>query len=250
MILYFSATGNSAYAARQLAALLDEAEPVSLLPYLRGEQALAVSSDRPYVILSPVYISAIPAIVRQALRAGQFAGSRDVYFVMTCAGDRSAADSFARRLCAEKGLRYMGTAHLSMPQDYLMYFPTRQDAENQKKLAAAEQQLPALAARIRQEQPFDENRVSALHAAVIPPTERLFGKFFIRPEKFYATDDCISCGLCAKVCPLCNIRLEGGKPVWGARCIHCTACINRCPRAAIEYGHRTQGKPRYTAPES
>jgi NAD-dependent dihydropyrimidine dehydrogenase PreA subunit len=27
------------------------------------------------------------------------------------------------------------------------------------------------------------------------------------------------------------------------------ACINLCPKQAIEYGKRTEGKPRYTGPE-
>lgn len=42
-----------------------------------------------------------------------------------------------------------------------------------------------------------------------------------------------------------NIRLENGKPVWGSDCARCTACINRCPHGAIEYGNKTQGKERY-----
>ena len=56
---------------------------------------------------------------------------------------------------------------------------------------------------------------------------------------------CIMCGMCARVCPLDNIRLKDGSPVWGSSCTHCMACINRCPMEAIEYGKRSQGKPRY-----
>ncbi|WP_414731746.1 4Fe-4S dicluster domain-containing protein [Anaerococcus sp. NML200537] len=29
------------------------------------------------------------------------------------------------------------------------------------------------------------------------------------------------------------------------RCIHCSACISKCPRSAIEYGKKTRGKKRY-----
>ena len=36
-------------------------------------------------------------------------------------------------------------------------------------------------------------------------------------------------------CPLNNIRLENGKPVWGKHCTHCMACICDCPKEAIEY---------------
>ena len=37
------------------------------------------------------------------------------------------------------------------------------------------------------------------------------------------------------------------KPEWSKNCIHCTACINKCPRRAIEYGKKTQCKNRYDA---
>ena len=42
-------------------------------------------------------------------------------------------------------------------------------------------------------------------------------------------------------------ELEDKKPTWGNNCIHCTACINRCSKEAIEYGKKTQGKNRYVA---
>ena len=47
--------------------------------------------------------------------------------------------------------------------------------------------------------------------------------------------------------PLNNINMVDGKPVWGNTCIHCSACINRCPKLAIEYGKKTIGKNRYVA---
>ena len=46
----------------------------------------------------------------------------------------------------------------------------------------------------------------------------LFYPVFVHAKKFYATDDCISCGKCVNVCPLNNVRIENGKPVWGDHC--------------------------------
>lgn len=48
-----------------------------------------------------------------------------------------------------------------------------------------------------------------------------------------------------RLCPLNNITLEDGKPLWGGNCTHCMACISYCPTEAIEYGRRSVGKPRY-----
>ena len=46
-------------------------------------------------------------------------------------------------------------------------------------------------------------------------------------------------------CPLNNITLQNGKPVWGQDCTHCMACICYCPTEAIEYSKKSLGKPRY-----
>lgn len=67
-------------------------------------------------------------------------------------------------------------------------------------------------------------------------------------KKFYATDACIGCGKCTKVCPLNNVNLRDRKPVWGNQCTHCMACICKCPEEAIEYGKKSKGKPRYQCP--
>ena len=59
------------------------------------------------------------------------------------------------------------------------------------------------------------------------------------------SEACIGCGKCVELCPLSNIYLENGKPVWGKNCTHCMACICYCPKEAIEYGRKSKGKPRY-----
>ena len=76
-------------------------------------------------------------------------------------------------------------------------------------------------------------------------TAPVFYRFFVKADAFRATDACIGCGKCVELCPLNNIRLENGKPVWGKNCTHCMACICHCPKEAIEYGKKSKGKPRY-----
>ena len=78
----------------------------------------------------------------------------------------------------------------------------------------------------------------------------IFYPLFVHAKKFYADDSCISCGKCVRVCPLNNIRLEKGRPLWGKNCTHCMACICRCPSEAIEYGTHSRGKRRYVCPAS
>ena len=67
MILYFSATGNSAFAAKRIAQKLGD-EAVSLLPRLRGNDRSPLRSEKPWVIVAPVYVAEMPRIVSAWLK--------------------------------------------------------------------------------------------------------------------------------------------------------------------------------------
>ena len=77
------------------------------------------------------------------------------------------------------------------------------------------------------------------------PVNPLFYHFFVKADAFKVKDACTGCNQCVKKCPMNNIQLIDGKPVWGKNCTHCMACICYCPQEAIEYGKKSVGKPRY-----
>lgn len=92
--------------------------------------------------------------------------------------------------------------------------------------------------------------LSKSKADLIPPKDpapaflNKLERFFLTPylfnhiyTKFFKVDKdlCISCGLCQKVCPTCNITMnEDKKPVWGKDCIGCINCEMKCPTDAIK----------------
>lgn len=247
MILYFSATGNSEYVARNIASLNND-EVINITDYLKKNEIIETNSLKPYLVVSPIYISTMPSIVVDILKKSHLNGNKNIYFIMTCAGSGvSGAQVVLKKIAEELNMNYRGVEHLSMPQDYLIYFKVSDSNENDKKMDTAIERIPELARKIRDNEDFNQSKVSLMHKLSIKPTEVIFNGLCIKPKKFYTTDECIGCGLCAKVCPLNNIKLVDKKPAWGNRCIHCTACINRCPKHAIEYGKKTQGKNRYIA---
>ncbi|WP_446776238.1 EFR1 family ferrodoxin, partial [Macellibacteroides fermentans] len=74
-----------------------------------------------------------------------------------------------------------------------------------------------------------------------------FNKYQVTAKPFFATDSCISCGLCEKACPVHNIRVVD-KPVWGEFCTSCLACYHVCPQQAVQYGKATRNKHQYFNP--
>ena len=111
MILYFSGTGNSEYVAKQIAHLNND-EAINMTDYLKKKEVMNLTSETPYVVVAPVYISTLPVIVMDLLKKSKLEGNKNIYFIMTCAGSGiSAAGAFAETIAKELGMIYRGVEH-------------------------------------------------------------------------------------------------------------------------------------------
>lgn len=247
MVVYYSGTGNSRYAAEMLADICGD-EAVDSLDVMKTALLPKLCSDKPWVFVCPVYVSAPAQIFMSFLLRFSFSGCRRAYFIMTCAGGMGASGAYCEDICKKQGLDFMGTAQLIMPQNYLVFFNTKEKAENEQTIAAAGAHIAELARRVAEGLPFDYTPPSKRDVVSTGLILSPYYKYFMSAKPFFAGDSCIGCGLCAKLCPLGNIKLADGRPHWGNSCTHCMACISRCPKGAIEYGRKTAGKPRYVCP--
>ena len=247
MVVYFTGTGNSRYCAALLADKLQD-RCLDAFPFLRNGIAAELHSEEPWVFVCPTYAWRMPRVFADFIRAGQFSGSREAYFVLTCGGEAGDAGSYAAALCREKGLRFRGLLPVVMPDNYLVLFSAPKPEEIPKKLAAARPVLEEAAGRILAGEPFPERKAGKLDRVKSGVVNTGMYRYFLRTKAFYATDACTGCGKCAVACPLGSIRLRDGKPQWSSRCTHCMACLCGCPAGAIEYGRGTRNKRRYLCP--
>lgn len=247
MILYFSGTGNSAYAADFISKKIGD-EVINLFDKIRDNDFSTVESERPWVICTPTYCWQIPKILENWITKTEFRGSRDIYFVMTCGGDIGNAEKYLKQLCEKKGFNYRGCAEVVMPENYIAMFNSPDESEAKRIVRAAQRSLKKAAGYIETGSkmvPVKVNVIGKLSSAV----NKIFYALFVKDKKFYAKDTCTGCGLCVKKCPLSNITLKEGKPQWNGNCTHCMACISYCPAESIEYGKASAGKERYTCPD-
>ncbi len=252
MIFYFSATGNSAYAAKRIAKNLDD-KVVDIAYALReGELTYPLEQGEAVGFVMPTYFFGIPVIMHAFLYALQFVTKERhyTYLVLTCGGKTGAAgDMFAGVM---RDNDYVLSAYYSvvMPDNYiLLYHPPKQD-EVTALLRAADLEIDAICEdiRVRMSGNCDKHRgfIPGLLTKMAYPLYKRGRK----TSKFYATDACVSCGLCEKCCPCEAIQLENGRPRWiEDQCVLCLACVNRCPRMAIQYGKATVDRGRYQNPE-
>ena len=136
MILYFSGTGNSKYAAQRIADALGD-EIVNLNDRIKSGDTSPVETGERLVIVTPTYAWRIPRVVRDWLLKTELRGAKQVWFVMTCGGEIGNADKYNRGLCAEKGLACMSTAQIVMPENYIAMFGAPQTDEARKIVATA-----------------------------------------------------------------------------------------------------------------
>ena len=244
MILYFSGTGNSNYVAKRIADALGD-EIVNLNARIKASDTSPIETDERLIIVTPTYAWRIPRVVRDWLRKTELRGAKQVWFVMTCGSEIGNAAKYNRQLAAQKQLQYMGTAQIIMPENYIAMFNAPQKEQALSIVEQAEPALQRVLAQLRAGQKFPPPRENLYDRFMSGPVNPVFYRFFVKADAFRATDACIGCGKCVELCPLNNIHLENGKPVWGKNCTHCMACICYCPKEAIEYGRKSKGEPRY-----
>ena len=244
MILYFSGTGNSKYVAKRIADALGD-EILNLNDRIKASDTLSVETDERLIVVTPTYAWRIPRVVCDWLRKTELRGAKRSWFVMTCGSEIGNADKYNRELCAEKAISCMGTAQIVMPENYIAMFAAPQADKARQIVAQAEPSIDRAIAAIQRNQPFAPTRNNLYDRFMSGPVNPIFYKFFVKANAFTTSSACIGCGQCAKRCPMNNVTLKDGKPVWGRNCTHCMACICYCPKEAIEYGKKSVGQPRY-----
>ena len=244
MVLYFTGTGNSRHIAERIAHALNDTL-ISLNDRIKSGDITSLAVNGRLVLVMPTYAWRIPRIVRDHLLRTELRGARETWFVMDCGSEIGNAAKYNRALCREKGLVYMGTAQIVMPENFIAMFNAPTVEEARRIVAKAEPFIDRAIAAIRAGHMFSPPRKKLYDRIASSAVNPVFYPLFVKANPFTASDVCIGCGKCEKLCPLNNITLQNARPVWGTNCTQCMACICYCPTRAIEYGKKSVGKPRY-----
>lgn len=276
MIYYFSGTRNSRYAAYRIGSIVGE--EVRFIPavdaytekidisadesagnskYLTTDGSYAQQCDFHYKSVGfvfPVYAWGVPPIVMdfiqmlpevfvQAVNERQIA----VWCVATCGDETGMAVEMLRKGLGKRGIKLSGAWSLIMPNVYVLLpgFGTDPKDVEERKLTEAVGRIEDIASRINKgmwEEDIHVGPWPRLKTLLVYP---LFKRWGVNTKKWHYTDACIGCGKCAKACPVGNIAIANGRPVWGNNCTSCCACYHVCPQRAAQYGNVTKNAGQY-----
>lgn len=253
MILYLSCTGNTLWAARQLAAATGE-RLVSITDIKGNGTDFSLEEGERLGFCFPVHGWRPPKLLRNCIRSLHFLNPAGHFTYAVCtAGDNigEAMDLLTNDL-KNIGIKLDSAYSLIMPESYvgLPFMDVDKQCKEQQKIETSQSRLNEIITEVTHR----NAGIFRLDRGNWPKVNsRIIGGFFtnclITDKPFHVNSyQCVHCGTCGKVCPVGDISMtEGVIPKWNhnGRCLTCFSCYHHCPRHAIEYGGRTKGKGQY-----
>ncbi len=242
MILYFSATGNCQYVANKIAEKTED----RAISMTEVKEKIVLADGEMLGIVFPTYFWGLPSCVEDFIKQVQIENGENshLYCVVTYGTTSGQADHFLDKLFKKKGLRLCASYNIKTVDNWTVLFSVNDKEEIVRTLAAEEEQLKEVLCSLKKrERVFitkDKKPLLACKGA---------RSFYNRARKtghLHVEESCISCGLCAKGCPVSAIEMQGGKPVWVKdKCAMCFGCLHRCPTFAIQYDDKTKKNGQY-----
>jgi ferredoxin len=219
-IYYFSGRGNALNAARMVANKLGDTKLVPVSKAL--EAGVDFSADRIGFVF-PVICMGIPGILSKFIRKMDVEDKTKYIFAAVTTGGMPAGTllQLQARL-KKKGLKLSAGF-------YLLANGT------QESLDAWHQKTNEIVATVIGKEQKEIGKVKFLDRYILTGIANKLATLIVPGDdkKFFIDENCDGCGICKRVCPVKNIEIKGGKPVWLHKCEQCGSCFNWCPKKAL-----------------
>lgn len=219
--VYFSPTGGTKKYVRAIAEKLSsEPQFIDLTdPQTRGKQ-YSFGKDDLVIFGAPVYAGRLPMIEGGIF--DNFQGSNTAAVFTVSYGNREFDDALLEEkdILEARGFKGVAASGWIAPHTFSDRIAAgRPDAQDLQAVNTFAEQIKEILQK-------DDPGVLSV------PGNRPYKDAKPMTLAPQATEDCIACGLCAKVCPTGVIDKEDVKKSDASRCIACLACVKKCPKHA------------------
>jgi ferredoxin len=246
-IYYYTGTGNSLWTARTLG---KELGGTTILPISRITAEPVRSRAEMIGLIFPVHIWGLPRRVIAFINMLERDPSKYYFAIAVNAGQVAETLLQMKKVMCNAGLLLSAGFGIVMPSNYIPWGGPGPVDKRMQKIRAAEAKIKTISPVIagKESRPVEKG----------PLWQNVLFSFFYRmsfphvpsmDKSFWVNDKCNRCGVCISVCPCSNITMQEDKPVWLHHCEQCLACIQWCPKEAIQFGKRTARYERYHHPE-
>ncbi|MGJ4848715.1 EFR1 family ferrodoxin [Bacillota bacterium Meth-B3] len=230
-IYYFSGTGNSMRAAEVIAQALGNTELISM----RCDPSDVPAVDADVVgFVFPVYHWTICEAIRDFIAALDINPRAYVFAVSTPSFINGFSFEVLDHLMQEKGARLQYAKRVFSVANLCIVYPPFPPPRwrvprTERKLIKVARMIQGRAGNVY---PKAGWLTRLIHPRMMPKYQAIQAQV---DRGFSASDDCVACGICARVCPKRNIVMQGGRPVFLHNCSCCMACVSYCPKKAVKY---------------
>lgn len=246
-IYYFSGTGNSLFAARELQGRI----PCSRLIPIAGllDKHDIRTNGRCIGIVFPVHALTIPIAVKRFIKNTDISSAEYIFAVATRYGTVFRGFEKVDRLLKKKNKRLDSHFILNMcsnePRHKGYNVPSESDVLSCEKVVLEKLDLirdivtTRGISREKDTEYFVESASNPVLGYLIEKVVVFLmdiAEYFGGVNYFYYDDKCIGCGTCEKVCLSKKIKMVEQRPTWQKNilCYMCFACLNYCPQESVQ----------------